>query len=73
MAQAEPLRIFYFNWAGFGPFGAGEGFFAKEGLEVELINVEDIHAAFAGLFADQVDAVAGAPQGAVFFSEPDQS
>ena len=65
MAQAEPLRISYFIWAGYGPlFVAQEkGFFAKEGIEVKLINIEDRDAAFAGLFAGQVDAVAGAPPG----------
>ena len=49
VAQAEPLRIFYFVWVGYGPlFVAQEkGFFAREGVEVELINNEDHTAAFA--------------------------
>ena len=44
-AQAEPLRIFYFIWIGYGPlFVAQEkGFFAKEGVEVELINSRGPH------------------------------
>jgi NitT/TauT family transport system substrate-binding protein len=72
-ANAEPLRIFYFNWAGFGPlFVAQEkGLFAKEGIEVELINVEETHAAYAGLSHGQVDVVAGAFQDTAFFSTPD--
>ena len=72
-AQAEPLRIFYFTWVGFGPlFVAQEkGFFAKEGIEVELINIDDHAAAFAGLVAGQVDAIAGGLQDVVIFSEPD--
>jgi ABC-type nitrate/sulfonate/bicarbonate transport system substrate-binding protein len=39
-AQAEPLRIFYAIWLGYGPlFVAQEkGFFAREGVAVELIN-----------------------------------
>ena len=73
-AQAEPLRIFYFIWVGYGPlFVAQEkGFFAKEGVEVELINNEVHAAAFGGLFSGQVDAVAGALLDAPAFSEPDE-
>ena len=73
-AQAEPLRIFYFAWVGYGPlFLAQEkGFFAKEGVEVELINNEIHAAAFGGLFAGQVDAVAGVVQDAPGNSKPDE-
>lgn len=72
--QAEPLRIFYFNWAGYGPFFLAQekGFFAEEGIEVELINVEETHAAYAGLFGGQVDAVAAAPHDIPFFATPDE-
>ena len=53
VAQAEPLRIFYFAWVGYGPlFLAQEkGFFAQKGVEVELINNEIHAAAFGGLFS----------------------
>ena len=73
-AHAEPLRIFYFVWVGYGPlFVAQEkGFFAKEGVEVELINNEDYAAAFGGLFSGQVDAVAGALLDAPEFFQPDE-
>jgi NitT/TauT family transport system substrate-binding protein len=62
-AQAEPLRIFYAIWLGYGPlFVAQEkGFFAREGVAVELINNEVHAAAFGGLFSGQVDAMAGPP------------
>jgi NitT/TauT family transport system substrate-binding protein len=72
-AQAEPLRIFYPVWVGFGPlFLAQEkGFFAKEGVEVELINVEVHAAAFGGLFSGQVDAITGAVLDAPLYFEPD--
>jgi NitT/TauT family transport system substrate-binding protein len=70
--QAEPLRIFYFAWVGYGPlFLAQEkGYFAKEGIDVELINNEIHAAAFGGLFSGQVDAVAGALLDAPAYSEP---
>ena len=73
-AQAEPLRIFYAIWLGYGPlFVAREkGLFAREGIEVELINNEVHAAAFGGLFSGQVDAVAGALLDAPAFSEPDE-
>jgi NitT/TauT family transport system substrate-binding protein len=73
-AHAEPLRIFYFIWPGYGPlFVAQEkGFFAREGVEVELINNEIHEAAFGGLFSGQVDAVAGALLDAPESSQPDE-
>jgi NitT/TauT family transport system substrate-binding protein len=56
-AQAEPLRIGYLTWVGLGPlFLAQEkGFFAKEGVEVELVNMAIHEAMYAGLLAGQVD------------------
>jgi NitT/TauT family transport system substrate-binding protein len=73
-ARAEPLRISYFTWVGYGPlFVAQEkGYFAKEGVEVELINIDDHTAAFGGLFAGQVDAIAAGTQDVLTFSEPDE-
>jgi NitT/TauT family transport system substrate-binding protein len=57
-AHAEPLRIGYLTWVGLGPlFVAKEkGLFAKEGVEVELINMAIHEAMYAGLFAGQIDA-----------------
>jgi NitT/TauT family transport system substrate-binding protein len=73
-ADAEPLRISYFVWPGNGPFFVAQekGFFAKEGVEVELVNIEDHAAIFAALAAGQIDAVQGAFQDALVFSEPNE-
>jgi len=73
-AHAEPLRISYFIWVGNGPFFVAQekGFFAKEGVEVELVNIEDHAAIFAALAAGQVQAVQGAFQDAPVFSEPNE-
>jgi NitT/TauT family transport system substrate-binding protein len=59
LAQAEPLRIGYLTWVGLGPlFVAKEkGLFAKEGVEVELINMAVHEAMYAGLFAGQIDMI----------------
>ena len=68
------MRIFYFIWVGNGPFFVAQekGLFAKEGVEVELINIEDHAAIFAGLFAGQVDAITAGTQDVLTFSEPDE-
>jgi NitT/TauT family transport system substrate-binding protein len=73
-ASAEPLRLRYSVWVGFGPlFVAKEkGFFADEGVDVELIELDDHTAAFAALYAGHVDALAAAMQEAVVFAEPDE-
>ena len=49
-AQAEPLRIFYFIWVGYGPFFVAQekGFFAKEGVAVELIHIRRSHRRLCG-------------------------
>jgi NitT/TauT family transport system substrate-binding protein len=56
---AEPLRIGYLTWVGIGPFFVAQekGLFAKEGIEVELINMAIHEAMYAGLFAGQIDAI----------------
>jgi NitT/TauT family transport system substrate-binding protein len=58
-AAAEPLRIGYLTWVGNGPFFVAEdkGFFAEEGIEVELVNMAIHEALYAGLFAGQIDAI----------------
>ena len=58
-AQAEPIRIGHLTWVGLGPlFVAKEkGLFAKEGVEVELINMAVHEAMYAGLFAGQIDMI----------------
>jgi NitT/TauT family transport system substrate-binding protein len=73
-AEAQPLRIFYAIWVGYGPFfvAAEKGFFAKEGVAVELIKFDDHTAAFAGLFAGQVDAITAGTQDVLTFSQPDE-
>jgi NitT/TauT family transport system substrate-binding protein len=57
--HAEPLRIGYLTWVGFGPlFVAQERrLYAKEGIQVDLIDMGVHEASYAGLFAGQVDAI----------------
>jgi NitT/TauT family transport system substrate-binding protein len=58
-AQAEPLRIGHLTWVGLGPLfvAKAKGLFAKEGVEVELINMAVHEAMYAGLFAGQIDMI----------------
>jgi NitT/TauT family transport system substrate-binding protein len=74
VAQAEPLRLSYFVWPGFGPlFIAQEkGFFARAGVEVELINIEDHGTVVAGLSSGHIHGVVGAIQDTATFSEPSE-
>lgn len=73
-AHAEPLRIGYFVWVGNGPFFVAreKDFFAEEGVEVELINIEDHVAIYAALVDGQIDACQGAMQDGPAFTEPDE-
>lgn len=73
-AQAEPLRVRYAVWVGFGPLfvAAEKGFFEREGVDVELIEIDDHVAAFAAFYAGQVDALVATLDEAVAFNEPDE-
>ena len=74
MARAEPLRIGHLTWVGLGPlFVAKEkGLFAKEGVEVELINMAIHEAMYAGLFAGQIDVIDATPDDMLPNFDPQQ-
>ena len=56
-AAAEPLKLAHSTWVGYGPLyiAKDKGFFDEEGLEVELIVMEDPKLRFAALAAGQID------------------
>jgi NitT/TauT family transport system substrate-binding protein len=56
--RAEPLRITHTTWVGYGPLFVAEekGFFADEGVEVELVKIDYGGAASDALIDGQVDA-----------------
>ena len=72
-AQAEPLRIGHSTYVGYGPlFVAQEkGFFTKQGADVDMITIEDVHARIAALEAGQIDAIAVTADTMVRFLNPD--
>jgi NitT/TauT family transport system substrate-binding protein len=56
-ASAEPLKLAHSTWVGYGPLYVAKekGFFDEEGLEVELIVMEDPKLRFPALAAGQID------------------
>jgi NitT/TauT family transport system substrate-binding protein len=56
-AGAEPLKLAHSTWVGYGPLYVAQeqGFFDEEGIEVELIVMEDPKIRFAALAAGQID------------------
>ena len=73
-AQAEPLRLGYAIWVGWGPlFVAQEkGLFAKEGVEVELIQMEISEVLYSGLLAGQIDVATATIDTIVQHFDPEQ-
>jgi NitT/TauT family transport system substrate-binding protein len=56
-AAAEPLKVGHSTWVGYGPLyiAQDKGLFDEEGVEVELIVMEDPKIRFAALAAGQID------------------
>ena len=56
-AAAEPLKVAHSTWVGYGPLyiAKEKGLFDAEGLEVELIVMEDPKVRFPALAAGQID------------------
>ncbi len=59
-ASAEPLRLAHSTWVGYGPFyiAKEKGFFKDEGIDVELIVIEDTKIRIPTLAAGKIDALA---------------
>ncbi len=58
--QAGTLKLAHSTWVGYGPFyiARDKGFFKKEGVDVELVVMEDTPIKMGALMAGQVDLVA---------------
>lgn len=59
-AEAETLKLGHSTWVGYGPFFVAQekGFFKEEGVDIELVTMEDTPAKMAALQAGQIDLVA---------------
>ncbi len=60
LAVAEPLKIAMSTWVGYGPLHLAQekGFYAEEGVEVELITMEEPTPRFAAMAAGRLDGLA---------------
>jgi NitT/TauT family transport system substrate-binding protein len=69
----EPLRIGYPVWVGYGPlFLAQEKqFFAQNGVELKMINIEDTKLRYAALAAGRVDGLAASFPSVTLYTKPD--
>jgi NitT/TauT family transport system substrate-binding protein len=72
-SAAEPIKIAYTVWVGFGPlFLAQEkGFFAKHGVQVELVKIDDTKLKFAALAARRIDGAGTAVETVPLYAKPD--
>jgi NitT/TauT family transport system substrate-binding protein len=60
VAEAGDLKLAHSTWVGYGPFyvARDKGFFKEEGLNVELVIMEDTPIKMGALMAGQLDLVA---------------
>jgi NitT/TauT family transport system substrate-binding protein len=58
-AAAEPLKIRYSIWVGYGPLfiARDKGYFKEEKVDVDLVNIEDPKEGFAALAAGRIHGV----------------
>lgn len=71
-AGAEPLRLGYQSWVAPGPFfiARDKGWFAEEGVEVELVTIEDMANRAAALSTGKLDAMVAMVDATVFHLTP---
>ena len=74
-AAAETLKLGHSTWVGYGPFFVAKkkGYFKEEGLEVELVTIEDVRVRFAALAAGRIDVMATTVDTMPLFLRPDGS
>ena len=71
-AGAEQLKIGHSTWVGYGPLfiARDKGFFKEEGVEVELVNMEDVKIRAAALVAGKLDAMATTVDTVLLYLKP---
>jgi len=72
---ADPIKIAFPTWVGDGPFFLAQekGYFAEQGVEVELQIMEDSKFIFAALAAGHVDGVVPTPNTLLLNVKPDSN
>jgi NitT/TauT family transport system substrate-binding protein len=74
-AKADPLKIAHSTWVGYGPLyiARDKGYFKEEGLDVELVVIEDTKLRFPALAAGRIDGLVTSVDTALNFLSADQS
>jgi len=73
-ASADTITIAHSTWVGYGPLyiAKDKGFFAKNGVDVDLVIMEDPKERFPTLMADQIQLIASTIDTAVLYmKKPD--
>ena len=74
MARAETVKIAHSTWVGYGPFyiARDKGIFKKNGVDVELVLMEDPKERFPTLMADKIQMIASTVDTALLYlKKPD--
>ncbi len=68
-AAADTIKIAHSTWVGYGPLyiARDKGFFAKNGVDVELVVMEDPKERFPTLMADQIQMIASTVDTALLY------
>ena len=69
IAQADTVKIAHSTWVGYGPLyiAQDKGFFKKNGVDVELIVMEDPKERFPTLMADKIQMIASTVDTALLY------
>lgn len=72
-SAADTFTLGYATWVGNGPFfiALEKGFFSEEGVEVEMVTMDDPKVRMAALQARRIDAAAAGLDNILFFVKPD--
>jgi NitT/TauT family transport system substrate-binding protein len=72
-ASAEPIRIGYPIWVGFGPIylAHNKGFFKAQGVDVDLQVIDDTKVGMAALAAKRIEAYGATPNTVLLYAKAD--
>src|SRR6059036_2736197 len=73
-AAAETIKIAHSTWVGYGPLyiAQDKGFFKKNGVDVELVVMEDPKERFPTMMADKIQMIASTVDTALLYmKKPD--
>ena len=73
ISSADPIRIGYPTWVGFGPIylAKEKGFFKTQGVDVDIQVIEDTKLGMAALAANRIDMYGVTPNTLLLYVKPD--